>query len=74
MSQARKHQGYRSQKVVTQYLVTSGFTYAESAGVGRQGSDITGTRAKSSPSLNLPINIDRKAVSNPSSIIRSSTR
>ena len=43
MSQARKHRGYRSQKVVAQYLAANGFTYAESTGAGRQGSDITGT-------------------------------
>ena len=43
MSQARKHRGYRSQKVVAQYLATNGFPYAESTGAGRQGSDITGT-------------------------------
>ena len=43
MSQARKHRGYRSQKVVAQYLAAHGFPYAESTGAGRQGSDITGT-------------------------------
>ncbi len=43
MSQARKHRGYRSQKVVAQYLSANGFPYAESTGAGRQGSDITGT-------------------------------
>jgi len=43
MSQARKHRGYRSQKVVAQYLAANGFPYAESTGAGRQGSDITGT-------------------------------
>ena len=43
MSQSRKHRGYRSQKVVAQYLAVNGFTYAESTGAGRQGSDITGT-------------------------------
>jgi hypothetical protein len=43
MSQSRKHRGYRSQKVVAQYLAANGFTYAESTGAGRQGSDITGT-------------------------------
>lgn len=43
MSQSRKHRGYRSQKVVAQYLAVNGFTYAESTGAGRQGTDITGT-------------------------------
>lgn len=43
MSQSRKHRGYRSQKVVAQYLAANGFPYAESTGAGRQGTDITGT-------------------------------
>ena len=43
MSQARKHRGYRSQKIVAEYLAAHGFPYAESTGAGRQGSDITGT-------------------------------
>jgi len=43
MSQSRKHRGYRSQKVVANYLAANGFAYAESTGAGRQGSDITGT-------------------------------
>ena len=43
MSQARKHRGYRSQKVIAEYLAVNGFPYAESTGAGRQGSDITGT-------------------------------
>jgi len=43
MTQSRKHRGYRSQKVVAQYLAANGFPYAESTGAGRQGSDITGT-------------------------------
>ena len=43
MSQARKHRGYRSQKVVAQYLAANGWPYAESTGAGRQGSDILNT-------------------------------
>jgi hypothetical protein len=42
MSQHRKHRGYRTQKVVAEYLKTW-WPYAESAGAGRQGSDILGT-------------------------------
>ena len=42
-SQSRKHRGYRSQKVLAEYLAVNGFPYAESAGAGRSGSDITGT-------------------------------
>ena len=42
-SQSRKHRGYRSQKVVAEYLAVNGFPYAESTGAGRIGSDITGT-------------------------------
>jgi hypothetical protein len=40
-SQHRKHRGYRTQKVVAEYL-SKWFPYADSAGAGRQGSDVTG--------------------------------
>lgn len=42
-SQSRKHRGYRSQKVVANYLASHGFPHAESTGAGRAGTDITGT-------------------------------
>jgi len=42
-SQSRKHRGYRSQKVLAMYLAKNGFPFAESAGAGRSGSDVTGT-------------------------------
>jgi hypothetical protein len=42
-SQSRKHRGYRSQKVLANYLVDNGFPFAESAGAGRSGTDVTGT-------------------------------
>jgi len=42
-SQSRKHRGYRSQKVLAMYLAKHGFPFAESAGAGRSGSDVTGT-------------------------------
>lgn len=42
-SQSRKHRGLRTQKVVADYLSVNGFPFAESAGAGRSGSDITGT-------------------------------
>ena len=41
-SQSRKHRGYRSQKVLADYLASNGFPFAESTGAGRSGSDITG--------------------------------
>ena len=41
-SQHRKHRGYRSQRVVAEYLAANGFPYAESTGAGRSGTDITG--------------------------------
>lgn len=41
-SQSRKHRGYRSQKVLANYLTNNGFPFAESTGAGRSGSDITG--------------------------------
>ena len=40
-SQSRKHRGYRTQRVVAQYLA-QWWEHAESAGAGRQGKDITG--------------------------------
>jgi len=42
-SQSRKHRGYRSQKVLANYLAENGFPFAESTGAGRSGTDITGT-------------------------------
>ena len=42
MTQARKHRGMRSQKVVAEWFQKSGFPYAESAGAGRSGSDVIG--------------------------------
>jgi hypothetical protein len=42
-SQSRKRRGLRTQKVVAEYLATTGWPFAESTGSGRSGSDITGT-------------------------------
>lgn len=42
-SQSRKHRGYKSQKIVANYLVVNGWPYAESTGAGRSGTDVTGT-------------------------------
>ncbi len=42
MSQARKHRGYRSQRVVAERLADNGFPHAEPVGAGRAGSDIVG--------------------------------
>ena len=42
-SQHRKHRGMRTQKLVAQYLAGHGWPFAESAGAGRNGSDVTGT-------------------------------
>lgn len=42
MTQARKHRGMRSQKVLADYYVGHGWPYAESTGAGRAGVDITG--------------------------------
>ena len=46
-SQSRKHRGYRTQKLVAEYLAKRGFPFAESTGAGRSGTDITGTDRKS---------------------------
>ena len=42
MSQHRKHRGYATQKIVADYMAAHGFPHAQSAGAGRQGSDVTG--------------------------------
>jgi hypothetical protein len=49
--QSRKHRGYRTQKVVAEYLKQF-YPYAEPTGAGRQGSDILGT----------PFDVEVKAV------------
>ena len=41
-SQHRKHRGYETQRIVARYLASHGWPYAESAGAGRSGSDVTG--------------------------------
>ena len=43
MSQHRKRRGMRSQKLVAEYLAAHGWPFAQSAGAGRNGADITGT-------------------------------
>ena len=42
MTQARKHRGYRSQRVAAEHFAANGFPHAEPVGAGRAGSDITG--------------------------------
>lgn len=42
MSQSRKHRGYRSQRVVADFLRDNGFPYAEPVGAGRAGTDVVG--------------------------------
>lgn len=41
-SQHRKHRGMRTQADVAEYLQANGWPFAESAGAGRSGSDVTG--------------------------------
>jgi hypothetical protein len=41
-SQSRKHRGYASQRLVAEWFAKHGFPYAESAGAGRPGVDVTG--------------------------------
>lgn len=51
MANHRKHRGYRTQKVIAEYL-KQWWTYADTAGAGRQGEDI----------LNIPtVSIEVKA-------------
>ena len=40
-SQSRKHRGYKTQRVIASYLAQF-WPYAESAGAGRAGKDVTG--------------------------------
>lgn len=54
MTQARKHRGYRSQKVVADWLVQHGWPFAESTGAGRSGSDVTGV-----PGLHIEVKARR---------------
>lgn len=42
MTQHRKHRGYRTQKVVAEYLKERGWPFAEPTGAGRQGADVLG--------------------------------
>lgn len=41
-SQSRKYRGYETQRLVAQWFAEHGWPYAESAGAGRPGSDVTG--------------------------------
>ena len=43
MSQARKRRGMRTQLLVAEMLARNGWPFAESAGAGRNGADVTGT-------------------------------
>ena len=49
-SQHRKHRGMRTQKIVADYM-RQWFPFADSAGAGRQGSDV----------LNVPFDVEVKA-------------
>lgn len=53
-SQHRKHRGYQTQKIVADRLKDHGWAYAESAGAGRTGSDITGV-----PGLDIEVKARR---------------
>ena len=43
MSQHRKHRGMRTQKLVAEYLRDRGWPFADTAGAGRSGADVTNT-------------------------------
>lgn len=42
MSQARKRRGMKTQALLAEFFAANGWPYAESAGAGRSGADITG--------------------------------
>ena len=62
-SQHRKHRGYASQRILADYLREHGWPYAESAGAGRSGSDVTGTPA-------IDWEVKARADFNPSAALR----
>jgi hypothetical protein len=62
-SQSRKHRGYKSQKIVANYLVDNGWPYAESTGAGRSGTDVTGT-------IGIDWEVKARAGFNPSAAIK----
>ena len=62
-SQSRKHRGYRSQKVVANYLAQNGFPFAESTGAGRSGTDVTGT-------IGIDWEVKARKDFNPSAVIK----
>jgi hypothetical protein len=41
-SQSRKHRGYATQRLVAEWFAARGWPFAESAGAGRPGIDVTG--------------------------------
>ena len=62
MSQARKHRGYATQRLLADYLRQHGFPHAEPVGAGRTGSDITGL-------LGIDIEVKARAGFNPSAAL-----
>lgn len=55
MSQARKHRGMRSQKVVAEWFAQRGWPFAESTGAGRSGADVIGV-----PGLRIEVKARRE--------------
>lgn len=49
-NQSRKHRGYATQRLVADWFKRHGWPYAESAGAGRQGCDVTNV-----PGLSLEV-------------------
>ena len=41
-SQSRKHRGYATQRLVAEWFAARGWPFADTAGAGRSGSDVTG--------------------------------
>jgi hypothetical protein len=59
MSQSRKHRGYKTQRIIAEYLQAQGWKHALPVGAGRDGSDITGIEGldieiKARTNLDLP--------------------
>jgi len=65
MSQHRKHRGMRTQKLVAEWFASRGWPFADTAGAGRSGSDITGTP-------DIAVEVKARADFNPLAWIRQS--
>lgn len=55
---SRRHRGMRTQRLVADHLKANGWPFAESAGAGRSGADVTGT-------IDIAVEVKARAGLNP---------